>query len=825
MNAQPFDSLSVADTLRAASSIVAPVWPLDRFVAVNPYLGLQQRRFEESAGYLEQVCGVRSTLPLGAYAALIERGELSLAELDEVLEGSGGTLERSDVLRVLRDAASSSTNGRLLTVADVADEATGGRWSRFVVDHLGGWLASYFDEDYAAWQPRRSQSLFRSWKAEAEVDRTPEIEGARGFREVVRQLPDSWQAAAAHAAARLGLTPETLTPYVHCLAMRLPGWCGHAARLVWERRLYADEHDDTLVELLTVLLAIDVALHETLLDGSRWSAVLARLKHLSDAPSPAPETVARVSLQVAYERTFQKRLFPMFELASGPRERSVPRFQAVFCIDVRSEIFRRHLEASIDDLDTLGFAGFFGFPVEFTQLGHGAAIPQCPVLLRPSHRVLATAGTADRTAHSIQSLKDRSSAARAWQSFKLGAISCFSFVGPVGLAYLPKLITDAFGLTRPTPLTSMGDARHPIDLSPTNDGSPAGIPLEDRIQLAASLLSGMSLTQSFARLVLLVGHGSSSVNNPHAAGLDCGACGGRAGGVNARVAVAALNDPAVRLGVGRLGVRIPRETLFVAAQHDTTTDEVNVFDRERIPSSHLEDLEALELGLRAASEGCRAERARRLDPTATGSAWFERSRDWAQVRPEWGLAGCAAFVAAPRHRTASVDLEGRAFLHSYSWKRDEGFRVLETIMTAPMVVATWINLQYYASSVDPDVLGAGNKTLHNVVGGNLGVLEGNTGDLRVGLPWQSVHDGHTLQHEPLRLNVFIEAPAEAMNAVIAKHESVRQLLDNGWIHLIALDESGRVSKRYIGGLRWRDLEPASMDSERGEAEAYWSQAS
>jgi hypothetical protein len=181
-----------------------------------------------------------------------------------------------------------------------------------------------------------------------------------------------------------------------------------------------------------------------------------------------------------------------------------------------------------------------------------------------------------------------------------------------------------------------------------------------------------------------------------------------------------------------------------------------------------------------------------------------RSKDWSQVRPEWGLAGCSAFVVAPRERTQGIHLEGKSFLHSYNWKKDEGFGVLELIMTAPMVVTSWINLQYYGSTVDNKSFGSGNKTLHNVTAG-VGVLEGYSGDLRVGLPWQSLHDGKNYQHEPLRLNVFIEAPIDAMNDILEKHTSVRNLCDNGWLNLLAINELGKVSYRYTGNLEWEKI--------------------
>jgi len=193
----------------------------------------------------------------------------------------------------------------------------------------------------------------------------------------------------------------------------------------------------------------------------------------------------------------------------------------------------------------------------------------------------------------------------------------------------------------------------------------------------------------------------------------------------------------------------------------------------------------------------RAERAPRL-PGATAGTINERARNWAETRPEWGLAGCAAFIAAPRAATSSKDLGGRAFLNSYDWRSDEGFGVLEMILTAPVVVGSWISLQYFASSVAPEVFGGGNKLIHNVVGG-FGVIEGNSGRLRPGLPWQSVHDGETLVHEPLRLSVMVEAPQQAILDVLERHPGVRELFDNGWLHLFTL-ENGRISARYRPGL-------------------------
>ena len=213
--------------------------------------------------------------------------------------------------------------------------------------------------------------------------------------------------------------------------------------------------------------------------------------------------------------------------------------------------------------------------------------------------------------------------------------------------------------------------------------------------------------------------------------------------------------------------------------------------------------------LGAAGQRARAERADSLglaalrdQPAALHRAVQERANDWAQVRPEWGLVDNAAFIVAPRARSRHIDLGGRSFLHDYDWQLDPDLGVLTLIMTAPMVVTHWINMQYHASTVDNRRYGSGNKVLHNVVGGHLGVFEGNGGDLRIGLPMQSLHDGHSLRHTPLRLSVFIEAPQAAIDHVMAAQEIVRQLVGNGWLHLFRIDPLSSQVEQHRDG-RWQ----------------------
>ena len=730
-----------------------------------------------------------------------------------------------------RDDDAGASTPVLQTVADVAATVTGKNWAQFVTDRLSAWAAARFDEGQAAWRsPWHDLPPYAAWRAEAAIDRTPEVHGLAGFRRIVSRLPETADEATAVAIARLEIPEPGLGAYFHRLLMTIGGWSAYARYRVWDNELYGRD-DSTLTDLLAVRLAWDAALLEAL-DGNpamteAWSAARRRLAQ--DA-TPNRSLAIDCTLQSAYDIAWQRDLLDRFAAPQPARLDRRKAVQAAFCIDVRSEVFRRAFESVAPEVETVGFAGFFGFPIEYIPVGqiHGGA--QCPVLLTPKFTVCeAVKGADDDEEAEVLGLRImRRRAGKAWKSFKLTAVSSFAFVETMGVTYLGKLATDGLGLTRTVP--------HPgadgIDRGVQNRlrpriaqkevaGRPTGFSAKERVDMAEAVLKAMSMTSGFARLVMLTGHGSTTVNNPHATGLDCGACGGHTGEANARVAAAILNDPAVRLGLADRGLAIPEDTIFLGCLHDTTTDEVEIFDEDGVAASHATDLAQLKRWLADAARLSRAERAALLNihsgaDRSPDAAVIERSRDWSQVRPEWGLAGCGAFIAAPRHRTEKLDLGGRSFLHSYEWRQDDGFGVLELIMTAPMVVASWISLQYYGSTVDNRAFGSGNTVLHNVVG-TIGVLEGNAGDLRVGLPEQSVGDGERLVHEPVRLAVLIEAPVDAMNAVIAKHEAVRHLLDNGWLYLFAIGDDGRVSHRYAGGLEWTAVNAGTTDPDRERA--------
>jgi hypothetical protein len=270
---------------------------------------------------------------------------------------------------------------------------------------------------------------------------------------------------------------------------------------------------------------------------------------------------------------------------------------------------------------------------------------------------------------------------------------------------------------------------------------------------------------------------------------------------------ALLNAPEVRQRLAEKGTVLPDDCIAVAAEHDTATDMVRLFDTELVPASHAADLARLEADLDAAGRRTRQERARRLPGArhADDATIRSRSVDWAQVRPEWGLAGNAALIVGPRTWTHGVDLGGRCFLHDYDWRRDPGGEALTTILTAPMVVAEWINLQYYFSTVDNDAYGSGDKTTQNVVGG-IGVMQGNESDLRTGLPRQSVQDDQGRPyHTPLRLLTVVLAPRDRVAKIVQANTSVRNLVENGWVALEVVDPDTGERSRYQSDGAWRKI--------------------
>ncbi|HET8861420.1 DUF2309 domain-containing protein [Marivirga sp.] len=811
----------IREALLHASKKIAPLWPLENFVAVNPYLGLSDQGFDSVAHTLSLTDGIQSTMPLDYYLKAIEEHKITIEDLEITLDRKAAHQYKdahSFIEELKRKGLQNSETSKVNTVAEVAKKISTADWPDFMIDSISSWASSYFDEAQGQWKEEgQTLGLFTAWKIEAETNRSPTLMGLKGFHKLIKELPDNHMEAVAIALYHLEVEEKALPIYLHSLLLRVGGWSSYIAHFDWDSKRYG-RNEEKLAQFLSVLICWEYGIYNALrnpLLESQWKKAKERMLKYDESETADSALNDLLLLQEAYDLTAQRHLIGKFKKRiSSTQKRKEPKVQAVFCIDVRSEVYRRNLESIAPEIDTLGFAGFFGFPINVRKIGHDQGYDQCPALIPSGYIVKEKILNKEQHEKVILKRKLNRLFNYSWKSFKSSAISSFGFVSPIGLSLLPKLFTDSYGITRPVPHPQKNGLRKEeienlsVDIESNTDELTIGIPLADRVKMAKGALQAMSLTGNFARVVMIVGHGSTSVNNPHASGLDCGACAGQSGEANAKVASIILNDREVRKQLAEENIIIPDSTYFLACLHDTTTDEVSLFNTNQIPASHEEDLENIKARISQAGKATRAERILRMNIEIgkdVDSFIKLRANDWSQVRPEWGLAGCSSFVVAPRSITRGVNLEGRSFLHSYNWKEDKGFKVLEAIMTAPMIVTSWINLQYYASTVDNKHFGSGNKTLHNVTSG-IGVLEGFAGDLRSGLPMQSIHDGENYQHEPLRLNVVINAPEGAMTKILEKHDSVRQLCDNQWIFLLAMNDEGIITSRYNGDLSWVNLE-------------------
>lgn len=473
-----------------------------------------------------------------------------------------------------------------------------------------------------------------------------------------------------------------------------------------------------------------------------------------------------------------------------------PEAQFVFCIDVRSEPFRRALERQ-GRVETFGYAGFFGLPVAYQRLD-GSTSARCPALIQPGHAMHEAFAThlSDEDRRRIRREREhaqlRSEAVAKARQHPLAGLG---LVDGFGILSLVPLIKDAFGWRRSGTAVEEGFAPA---LDHEGCHGLAALSFDEQVAIARNLFELTGLSAPFARLIVLTGHGSTTENNPFASALDCGACGGHEGAPNARALARILNDREIREALATHGIELPEDTVFVPAQHDTTTDDVTLFDLSLIPDKATASIPAIERMLDGAGRENRQRRAPRLRVADPEADLRRRAVDSAAVRPEWGLAGNAAFVVAPRSITRALNLSGRAFLHSYDWRNDPDGAALTTIMTAPMVVTQWINAQYYFSTVDNAAWGSGSKVTQNVVG--CAVMQGELSDLKLGLPYQSVFDERgRAAHEPLRLLVVVHAPANRVAQVLAEHPEVKQLFDNRWLALEVLDPEARALLAYHSG--------------------------
>jgi uncharacterized protein YbcC (UPF0753/DUF2309 family) len=332
----------------------------------------------------------------------------------------------------------------------------------------------------------------------------------------------------------------------------------------------------------------------------------------------------------------------------------------------------------------------------------------------------------------------------------------------------------------------------------TEDGLQLGFTIDQMTDRLEGLLKSVGLTTHFASIIYMIGHGSTSVNNTHYAGYDCGACSGRPGSVNARLIALIGNHPEVRKRLKERGIDIPFSTRFIGALHDTSRDEITYFDTDQLAVSILKLHESYEKDFIAAFDYNSKERSRRFmsiqtkdQLTSVHSKVKRRTVSLFEPRPELNHATNALAIVGRRAITRSVFLDRRSFLNSYDYSIDPNGDYLAGILNAVAPVAGGINLEYYFSRVDNQQLGAGSKLPHNVVG-LIGVTNGIEGDLRTGLPYQMIE-----VHDPIRLLVVVEHDPEVVFAAITRNTATYNWFKENWVHLIVLHPNDKKMYRFV----------------------------
>lgn len=783
-----------------ACQLIAPVWPLDQFIAVNPWWPEINKPFPECMAVQAARGNVRGVMSAEYFRGLWDRGVIAEGHLQRVLLSRGLRLSVEELLGALN---SSFTSDKLPLITELIDtdrdSAVDIPWQTEITHQISQFCGAYFDQGQASWRPDVDLGLYQAWKCNSLADKGISwLMNAGKIHREFAHLPESAEELITLAVTILRIPEDSQQAYFHSLLLSIKGWAAWCAYQEWQANLTQSAATTSVLELLAIRLAWDLVLfrHYRLdHERPRWLAALARDEQRIHRHCQQQSLLW--VWQMAAEYAYQSELIHSIRQHTPQTVSATPQLQAVFCIDVRSEVIRRHLEAQDSSIQTLGFAGFFGLPISYNPKGSHFSRPQLPGLLAPAYRVSEQ--------HMTQGKVDLS-LGQTWQRFKQDGPSTFAFVESTGLGYLFHLLKNSFYWSEAgqDPMVACADGSPPKITHHDDGGQP--VLLSEKVALAKAVLTAMGLTSHFASVVLLVGHGNHSRNNPHRAGLNCGACGGQTGEVNSRALAHLLNEGDVRQALFSEGIAIPETTCFIPALHNTTTDHIQCFDVNYYQQHYDFDLGVIEQWLTQSTQAAAQERSSKLGSETIAKPeknLSQRGKDWSQVRPEWGLANNAAFIVAPRSLTRGLDLQGRTFLHDYDASIDENFAVLEQIMTAPMVVTHWINLQYYASVVDNPNYGSGNKVLHNVVGGNIGVFEGNGGDLRTGLSLQSLHNGSEWMHEALRLSVFVQAPKLAIADIVARHEQVRQLVDNEWLYLFQLDATG-VNRLWRG--EWLELD-------------------
>lgn len=729
---------------------------------------------------------------------------------------------------------------------------------------------AFLDQGMAYWpMPNREEGF---WRASLRVLTQP----ASIHEEALRSLPRwvrgwghlSSAEAVWSALLALGLEESEWEELLRAELLALPGWAGLMHQLEQSPSLAPHERvPASLLDFLAVRLLLTVSAVSSLLDNTRrWrvpvaavadpeSSRLAEAAAVCDAAqllglgageietwNAADVEAFRAAVaafagaerrrvwHLAYERRHERQiLLPLRQHAASRPVATPDRLaaQVFFCIDEREESIRRHLEEADPEIETFGAAGFFGVAMNYAGIDDAHGVALCPVVVTPQHAVAERPAAGHEETHGKRRALRRVWARLVREMFVSSRTLVRGWVGTtvLGVFSLAPLAARVLSPRRyarwmewlnasilPEPRTELTFMRQDAASHHAAEGLLVGFTVAEKVERVASVLGPAGLRKGMARLVVVLGHGSTSLNNPHESAHDCGACGGRRGGPNARIFAAMANHPEVRQGLRERDILIPEDTWFVGGYHDTCNDDIDLYDLEELPAGHWGDLARVRASLDEARARSAHERTRRFEaasgspePSAGLHHVQERAEHLAEPRPEYGHCTNAVCIVGRRATTRGLFFDRRAFLVSYDATQDPDNANLGRVLAAVIPVCGGISLEYYFSFVDNERYGCGTKLPHNVTG-LVGVMNGYESDLRTGLPWQMVEI-----HEPVRILFVVETTPERALETIRQNPLLWEFLANRWIRLAVQDPiDGRRILAYRDGV-W---EPISGEDEK-----------
>jgi uncharacterized protein len=574
-----------------------------------------------------------------------------------------------------------------------------------------------------------------------------------------------------------------------------PGWSGFVAVAEEKPDMLYDPKKITLKEFIYFELLLEIDALDRKVGINKWKPLASYIQHppvdMVRSVEFSVEWLVKKWWQQSFEMTYYdqviKGISEQIKLTKEGQAR--PKFQAYFCIDDREESIRRNLETIEPDAQTFGTPAHFNLLIKYRPKGGRFNSHVCPAPAVARHIILDEADSVSvkRDLHFHQSSN--------------GLFSGWIISQTLGFWSAIKLFVHLFkpsiSPAHSSSFEHMSHRANPLyenKNGETLDGFQQGFSVNEMVEIVRSELTRTGLTQNFAPLVYLFGHGGSSTNNPYYAGYNCGACSGKPSSLNARVFARMANRKEVREALKTIAIFIPNDTQFIGGLHDTTRDKIVFYDEDTLSPANQQLHQSLQDSFTKALQVNAKERARQFisintnRPAAKVHQDVEkRALSLFEPRPELNHSNNCLCIVGRRSLTKALFLDQRAFLNSYDYRLDADGKALMQILGATSPVCGGINLEYYFSRVDNEKLGSGSKLPHNVVG-LFGVANGVEGDLRTGLPWQMVE-----VHDPLRLMMVVEQKPKIVLQVLHANPAIKEWYQNEWINLCVVDpDNGEV---------------------------------